>query len=68
MGLETRLRRLLMTTGSFSWIELPGGGDCSATGRFYAQAFGWHVDDDGETVWFNDGSGMSGAFRGARRE
>jgi predicted enzyme related to lactoylglutathione lyase len=50
--------------GSIAWIELPGGGDCSATGRFYADALGWNVNDDGETAWFDDGAGLSGAFVG----
>jgi uncharacterized protein len=48
---------------SIAWIELPGG-DCSATGRFYADALGWRVTDDGDTVWFEDPAGLSGAFVG----
>jgi hypothetical protein len=50
--------------GSIAWIELPGGADCATTGRFYADALGWRVTDDGDTVWFDDGAGLSGAFVG----
>jgi hypothetical protein len=54
-----------MQDGDFSWLELPGGDDCRATGRFYAAVFGWGVEDDGETVWFREPSGrLGGAFRG----
>lgn len=49
---------------AISWIELPGGPDCSATGRFYADALAWSITDDGDTVWFDDGAGHAGAFRG----
>jgi uncharacterized protein len=53
-----------MGDGDFGWLELPGGDDCRRTGRFYARAFGWQVDDDGETVWFREPSGrLGGAFR-----
>jgi predicted enzyme related to lactoylglutathione lyase len=49
--------------GDVSWLELPGGPDCRQTGRFYAAAFGWLVDDDGETVWFREPAGpLGGAF------
>jgi predicted enzyme related to lactoylglutathione lyase len=52
-----------MGDGDVSWLELPGGADCRRTGRFYAAAFGWLVDDDGATVWFREpGGGLGGAF------
>jgi predicted enzyme related to lactoylglutathione lyase len=54
-----------MVDGEFAWLELPGGEDCRATGRFYATVFGWLVDDDGTTVRFREPSGrLGGAFRG----
>ena len=54
-----------MSDGDLAWLELPGGDDCHATGRFYATAFGWLVEDDGETAWFREPSGrLGGAFRG----
>lgn len=52
---------------AITWIELPGGADCSATGRFYGDALGWSITDDGDTVWFDDGAGHAGAFRGDLR-
>jgi hypothetical protein len=51
--------------GDVGWLELPGGDDCRRTGRFYAAAFGWLVEDDGAAVWFREPSGsLGGAFRG----
>lgn len=50
--------------GEIEWLELPGG-NCPETGRFYAAALGWLVDDSGDTVWFREPSGrLGGAFRG----
>jgi predicted enzyme related to lactoylglutathione lyase len=50
--------------GEIEWLELPGG-TCPRTGRFYAEALGWLVDDSGDTVWFREPSGrLGGAFRG----
>lgn len=50
--------------GEIEWLELPGG-DCSGTGRFYAKALDWLIEETGDTVWFREPSGrLGGAFRG----